>query len=233
MPVAIFEAVHDRLACIIIGNSRTRPHPGRRIGKRRRTHLARAWIIGKRNTEPRAAWLLDEAQGIPAGEAKRSAIADSCAADQAMRRSDEVAYPSVNEARTTQCRSTACASFATACLVQDVPAITLTRPLCPEHSAAKSTCQACRRTMNDMAGPPLLFDRRAIRRYRRRAFALGLPDFLNEAIGIEIADRCRQYCVTSQRSSFIARYPGSLASKLCGHDPLLVSSLPIYSIIRI
>jgi SAM-dependent methyltransferase len=43
--------------------------------------------------------------------------------------------------------------------------------------------------MNETAGPPLLFDRRAISRNRHRALAQGLPDFINEAIGKEIADR--------------------------------------------
>jgi len=43
--------------------------------------------------------------------------------------------------------------------------------------------------MNETAGPPLLFDRHAIRRFRERALNGGLPDFLTEVIGIEIADR--------------------------------------------
>jgi SAM-dependent methyltransferase len=70
-----------------------------------------------------------------------------------------------------------------------VSVTTLTHPLRPEHSAAKSTCQARFCIMIDASGPPLLFDRRAVREFRRRALAAGLPDFLNEAIGVDIADR--------------------------------------------
>ena len=69
--------------------------------------------------------------------------------------------------------------------------------------------------MNDTSGPPLLFDRRAVRRYRRRALAAGFPDFLNEAIGIETRRSARQeYCAISRRSLVHRAHPGSLLSKL-------------------
>ena len=59
--------------------------------------------------------------------------------------------------------------------------------------------------MIDVSGPPLLFDRRAVRHYRRRALAAGLPDFLNEAIGVEIADRLSGILRDFGQSSSIGR----------------------------
>ena len=68
--------------------------------------------------------------------------------------------------------------------------------------------------MNDVSGPPLLFDRRAARHYRRRALAASLPDFLNEAIGVEMADRLSGILRDFATILVHRAYPGSLISKL-------------------
>lgn len=73
--------------------------------------------------------------------------------------------------------------------------------------------------MNDTAGPPLLFDRRAVRRYRERALAQGLPDFLNEAIGIELADRLSGILRDFSTIALHRALPGSLLSKLAELRP--------------
>jgi SAM-dependent methyltransferase len=73
--------------------------------------------------------------------------------------------------------------------------------------------------MNDASGPPLLFDRHAVRRYRRRALVAGMPDFLNEAIGIEIVDRLSG--ILRDFPTILAHrvHPGTLSAKLKAARP--------------
>jgi SAM-dependent methyltransferase len=68
--------------------------------------------------------------------------------------------------------------------------------------------------MIDASGPPLLFDRRAVRHYRRRALAAGLPDFLNEAIGVEIADRLSGILRDFGKILVHRAHPGSLIATI-------------------
>lgn len=68
--------------------------------------------------------------------------------------------------------------------------------------------------MSDISGPPLLFDRRAVRRYRRRALAAGLPDFLNDLIGNEIVDRLSAILRNFSTILVHRAFPGSLLANL-------------------
>ena len=73
--------------------------------------------------------------------------------------------------------------------------------------------------MTNQSGPPLLIDRRLARNHRRRALARGMPDFLNETLGAEIADRLagilREFPVMIVHRS----HPGSLLAKLAEARP--------------
>ena len=73
--------------------------------------------------------------------------------------------------------------------------------------------------MNDTSDPPLLFDRRAVRRYRRRALAAGLPDFLNEVISVEIADRLSGILRDFSTILVHRAHPGSLIANLTQARP--------------
>jgi len=68
--------------------------------------------------------------------------------------------------------------------------------------------------MNETAGPPLIFDRRAIRRFRERALSRGHPDFLNETIGEEIADRLSGILRDFSTIAVHRARPGSLLPRL-------------------
>ncbi|MBL8894035.1 MAG: SAM-dependent methyltransferase, partial [Rhizobiales bacterium] len=68
--------------------------------------------------------------------------------------------------------------------------------------------------MTDASSLPLLFDRRAVQNSRRRALAKGFPEFLNEAIGVEIADRLSGILRDFPKILVHRAYPGPLLSKL-------------------
>ncbi|MBL8905246.1 MAG: methyltransferase domain-containing protein [Rhizobiales bacterium] len=65
-----------------------------------------------------------------------------------------------------------------------------------------------------MSGPPLLFDRRAARQFRRRALSAGFPDFLNDVIGAEMADRLSEILRDFATVLIHRARPGSLVGKL-------------------
>ncbi|MFO0994659.1 MAG: methyltransferase domain-containing protein [Hyphomicrobiales bacterium] len=68
--------------------------------------------------------------------------------------------------------------------------------------------------MHDASGPPLLFDRRAVQRHRGRAMAKGFPEFLNQAIGDEIADRLSLILRDFPTILVHRAHPGTLIAKL-------------------